>query len=580
MLSTLFQGDALLQAIADDQARISRSVNNSGPSVTRIQTALLSWDPGSLPQFGADGDYGDETAAAVHRFKVDELHVPEAEVIDDVGPQTIVRLDQIQAAHEAPPPPPATFVRRDVWGLQPGPAWHPIVLAYARAVAVMQARPASDPTSWAFQAAIHGSYAAPPAGAPWNQCQHRSWFFLPWHRMYLFFFERIVRSIVISQGGPADFALPYWNYDQGAPFNTMPLPFRAPTLPDGSPNPLHVAAPGRDPAWDLGAALPAVATSSAAAMAMPNFAAPPAPGFGGGQSPPAHFGGSTGGLEQTPHNVIHPLIGGAMVGQCGGGLMTDPNCAALDPIFWLHHANIDRLWNRWLAPPIGRPNPSEAAWLTQQFPFVDENGTPVQLAPGDVVDSAGQLGYAYDDLPAFVVPPMSPSPMPPQPPELGGATEQPMQLVGDTAAISLTVPQDLVGMVQGVVAGARRVFLNVEDIEADQDSGMAYAVYLNLPADAGADRERHHVGNFTLFGLGAMNDPETPHDGAPGLGHTFDVTDVVATLASLDLWDASAITVTLRAAPPGDAGGCRGSGPSAAGTDPDRSRQPLRRLTG
>ena len=29
-----------------------------------------------------------------------------------------------------------------------------------------------------------------------DQCQHNTWYFLPWHRMYLYWFERIVRSII------------------------------------------------------------------------------------------------------------------------------------------------------------------------------------------------------------------------------------------------------------------------------------------------------------------------------------------------------------------------------------------------
>jgi hypothetical protein len=99
----------------------------------------------------------------------------------------------------------------------------------------MQARPRNDPTSWAFQAAIHGAYAAPPPGADWNQCQHQGWFFLPWHRMYLYFFERIVRAAVLAAGGPADFAIPYWNYDKPFPGNTIPIGFPRGRCPTARP---------------------------------------------------------------------------------------------------------------------------------------------------------------------------------------------------------------------------------------------------------------------------------------------------------------------------------------------------------
>jgi hypothetical protein len=106
--SLLFQGDALLEAIAIDnppnQIRISENQNRFDPAVRKVQIALLTWDPGCLPQWGADGEFGSEAAAAVHRFKVEELGIPEADVIDDVGPKTVIRLDWIQARSERPFP--------------------------------------------------------------------------------------------------------------------------------------------------------------------------------------------------------------------------------------------------------------------------------------------------------------------------------------------------------------------------------------------------------------------------------------------------------------------------------------------
>jgi hypothetical protein len=119
----------------------------------------------------------------------------------------------------------------------------------------MSSRPATDPTSWRFQAGIHGYNkqtdpfvnAGPvPKKAVqdkfWKKCQHGSWFFLPWHRMYLGFFEQIVRAAVVKLGGPAGWALPYWNYSDASNPQAKALPpaFRELKLPDGSPNPLFV----------------------------------------------------------------------------------------------------------------------------------------------------------------------------------------------------------------------------------------------------------------------------------------------------------------------------------------------------
>ena len=117
LTSQLFAGDALLGRIAAGSPdRISTTQNRNAPAVGKVQQALLIWDPDSLPVHGADSDYGPETAAAVHRFKVEELGV--AAPIDDVGPQTVLRLDAIALADEQPEP-GAVRIRRDIWMLQP-----------------------------------------------------------------------------------------------------------------------------------------------------------------------------------------------------------------------------------------------------------------------------------------------------------------------------------------------------------------------------------------------------------------------------------------------------------------------------
>lgn len=454
------------------------------------------------------------------------------------------------------------FVRRDIWTLLTDDPWDPVTTAYARAVATMQSRPANDPTSWAFQAAIHGSYQTPPPGAAWNACQHANWYFLPWHRMYLYFFERIVRAAV---GGDPDFALPYWNYDQPAPRNTLPKPFRTATLPGGGANPLFLRPPRRPAVIANGAQLSSLVTSSRAAMALTAFAGPPGPGFGGVRRSPAHFGGTFGAVEQTPHNDIHVQIGGAGSGRCLGGLMIDPNCAALDPIFWLHHANIDRLWNRWLALQGGRRNPTDPAWLNQSFSFYDEDGTLVSMTCAEVVDSAAQLDYTYDDEGAQERAPMSPTPPsepePAGPPELVAATDRSVELTGGRVSVVLSVPASTRARVETpALAGAARraqgaVYLNVEDIEAPANPGVVYGVFLNAPPTASdAERARYHVGNVTLFGIESVNDPDQSHDSVPGFRHTFDITRVVAELSGSGAWDPDNINVTFEPITPTEEG--------------------------
>ena len=78
--------------------------------------------------------------------------------------------------------------------------------------------------------------------------------------------------------------------------------------------------------------------------------------------------------------------------------MCDPPTAANDPIFYLHHANIDRLWKRWLDQGGGRQNPlNDTTWMNTAFGFFDEKGLQVQLSGKDILDTVGQLNYCYAD---------------------------------------------------------------------------------------------------------------------------------------------------------------------------------------
>lgn len=46
---------------------------------------------------------------------------------------------------------------------------------------------------------------------------------------------------------------------------------------------------------------------------------------------------------ETLHNGIHGSIGGSGI----GGHMGNPDFAAFDPMFMLHHANVDRIFTIW-----------------------------------------------------------------------------------------------------------------------------------------------------------------------------------------------------------------------------------------
>lgn len=76
--------------------------------------------------------------------------------------------------------------------------------------------------------------------------------------------------------------------------------------------------------------------------------------------------------------------------------MSSVNSAAKDPVFWLHHTNVDRLWEKWLRQCGGRANPTTATWLNQTYTFFDENGAAVNMTGSQIVNTASTLNYRYD----------------------------------------------------------------------------------------------------------------------------------------------------------------------------------------
>jgi tyrosinase len=323
------------------------------------------------------------------------------------------------------------YVREDLWSL---PRWDPTLQWYALAMGAMFNKPIVDPSSWRFQAAIHGyddtlpdlvALKQPDEALPadqniyWAQCQHHGWYFLPWHRGYLGYFERIVRKTIIGLGGPSNWTLPYWNYASGAPnamlmrpeFLEPNLPDGTPTVADGTPNPLFngIVRAGCDPVdTPFGSAGDFQITPNDVSMqclTIPYFDDHTASlSFGGAVTGFNHGEdgiGVEGAVETTPHDNVHSDI---------GGWMDSYETAALDPIFWIHHCNIDRLWAVWSAGQ-GHTDPTDLAWLQPAgvnfpFRFRDENGASQVLNPSTVVDTAtSAFTYKYQDISQPVAPP-------------------------------------------------------------------------------------------------------------------------------------------------------------------------------
>jgi tyrosinase len=409
---------------------------------------------------------------------------------------------------------------------------------YANGVAVMKRRKAEDPTSWTYQAAIHGNGVLPPQEG-WNECEHQSWFFLPWHRMYLYYFEQIVRRAIVEAGGPEDWALPYWDYSPGGEAAALPEQFRQPG--DEESNPLYVEE--RHPYYNEGGRLPHKPPDSVVSpeKALEEGIYTGVAKFGGGDqnlTGDPHFWGNPGLLERSPHNGVHREIQGWM-----GSSAT----AAQDPIFWLHHCNIDRIWAVWNELE-NRENPKDGRWPTHEFTFFDTSGKKVSKACGAVEDTIAHLNYTFEPSPGAMVRKIVSSLPPPPPPDdtpqraeprFLAATESEVPLTGE--AVEVPVAIDARGRREVLEtarsAGPRRLYLNIEDVTGGEDAGSVYSVYLNLPQDPDQeDLERHYVGNLSFFGIEEASSPtgdKKPH----GMRASFEVGPLLERLREETGWN-------------------------------------------
>lgn len=258
----------------------------------------------------------------------------------------------------------AVGTRRSVRGMDLN---DPDLAAYRRAVAAMRALPASDPRNWNRFAEIHANF-----------CPHGNWYFLPWHRAYLVALENIVRDLA----NKPDFALPYWDWSAD---RQLPPAFAA-----GNPrsNPLNHPRPGMTP----NAALPDDMVGPqvmSRILASPDFeafgSARPRGQNGAGAQWQRRVGAKTE-LEFNPHDGVHGTIGGDMA-------QVAP--ASRDPIFYLHHANVDRLWAVWNVR--GNANSASPMWRNFAFNrnFIEPDGSPWNVTVNDLQAPAA-LGYRYD----------------------------------------------------------------------------------------------------------------------------------------------------------------------------------------
>ena len=270
---------------------------------------------------------------------------------------------------------------------------------YVRAVDIMRTLPDDDTRSWTWWWYTHWIKGPPAflwdfarkkkteviallppekrdiAEAVWNGCQahpydptdpehYQQWYFLPWHRLMLHEFEGVIREVLHDE----DFTLPYWNPVTGSPGDlVVPAVFRQPgtTLYDATRWPWVNGGERIDVLWRDWLSLDCLNETSYI------------------DSPTGSLGFNPR-LDLNPHFLTHIALGGDM---------SDFATVGGDPIFYLHHCNLDRIWESWNR--LGNKNPTDPKYLNRKFAFGDRTGKRVDL-PVSSADRVAQLDYEYD----------------------------------------------------------------------------------------------------------------------------------------------------------------------------------------
>jgi tyrosinase len=338
----------------------------------------------------------------------------------------------------------------------------------------------------------------------WDTCQSHSGQdpnnFLPWHRMYVYNLEQIVRRVMSRP----DFTMPYWDYtsDDPAKRGVVPVEFRSP----GDPVFGSLYRPDRNDLANSGEPIQSGRTGDPMQISGPMRKAN------------YEMVGSDPGfcrvINTSIHSNIHVLVGNRF------GMGSVPYAGG-DPLFWAHHSNIDRIWASWNLN--GGINPSESEWAQQTSVFAGATGRVIGQYKSYF--SCSELGYGYD---AYIPPPASQTTSTTLMAQKSGATSTPVQperLAKAPHAAELGASATRVTLVpivgarnDGPVLGLdpahprKRTFLVLKDLHTWAQPGVLYDIYVS-PTRGGRLNNASYVGAINFFdaefhdhGHGAMGD--------------------------------------------------------------------------
>jgi polyphenol oxidase len=435
------------------------------------------------------------TSATRRRFLQDTALVASGVVALTIGTVTFAPSPRHAARAQTAP-----VVRRNIVTMQsdfPGE-----FEAFREATRILRARADDDPTGWFVNGDLHNQFCAT---APRNSPKqiHFGWWFLAWHRAYLWVTEQKLHAAVGARG----FGLPYWDWRAN---RTVPEGYK------GEDNPLnHDRRFERPfpPLTDGEVSLDSMRLRTFSAFWQPDPLVPAPPSFGGLPRPDALGRLGSGVLESGPHGQVHVYTGGFDEnGQPGD--MTIFSRAAQDPTFFGHHGNIDRIWESWRADPARRATEptTDPVFMTRSFPFIGADGLPIALTVADTLNTLN-LGYVYDAL----------EPIPGAPlvavagvgPVGGGDRSVGAEAIPEAEPIAratVAVPAQVraAGPARfGVTGEPQLVFLTIEGVRLPQRS-VSVRVFVDHPA-ADAETpldEASFAGAFALVRTGGPADEE------------------------------------------------------------------------
>ncbi len=361
----------------------------------------------------------------------------------------------------------------------------------------------------------------------WGTCQHGNLFFLPWHRFYLYYFERTVRRHMTDPG----FALPYWNYFDN--YSAARKGIALPPLVVGATNTLQDQ--WRTPQLNEAAVvMDADSADASQAFAFTDF---------------TKFSNQ---LQGQPHGAMHCAVG-------SGCVMPDIGLvpiAGADPVFYMHHSNIDRLWQCWMVrqskgKPIdlawakanlGMPD----SWYAQSYTFIDENGKPVTVKVADVFSP--QYSPKYDQLQncgarpdakraaVFAKAAGSRSPLKAH---RALATNKPLTLGNDVVDVALKPMLSTTGESDDSAPSdepaSGHTYLVLEDVRLVGLPSLTYKVYI---ASKAQPDKSSYVATFSYFGTGPAHEG---HGDGNSLGDL--IYQISGNLAEISIESASDISV-------------------------------------